>query len=401
MKAGAVMSDLKITKIETIRLSYRYSEEERWQCPGWTTLQRNATLVRVWTNKGVHGVGEVGEDSCIPQSVSSIIDEHFEGMLIGEDPFNVEKLWRKMFMRSLHWGRKGGAIKIISGIEIALWDIIGKELNRPVYELLGGVCRDKIRVYASAGMTNSEDELIEEVLRHKDQGYTAMKMRIGSDPKGDVEKVLRVRDAIGTKVDLMVDAGMCYVDAAWDYNTALRVARGLERADLLWLEEPLINDDIEGYVRLAAEVDIPIAAGENEYTKYGFKELIAKRAVDIIQPDATRSGGIMEVKKIAAIADAFQMRMAPHIFTSGISLMANLHIIVSTPNAMIMEFDRTINPLRDELLVEPLQYKDGFVHYPAGIPGLGVCLTDELIDKFKFIPGEILDKPDFTCDYAF
>lgn len=395
------MVGLQITNVETIRLSYRYSEEERWQCPGWTTLQRNATLVRVWTNQGTYGIGEVSEDSCIPQSVGSIIDEHFKSMLIGEDPFQVEKLWRKMFVRSLHWGRKGGAIKIISGLEIALWDIIGKTLNRPVYDLLGGVVRDRIRVYASAGMSNEENELIEEMQGYKEQGYTALKMRIGSDPRGDVEKVRRVRDALGAKMDLMADAGMSYVDAAWDFNTALRVARGLEPAGLFWLEEPLINDDIDGYARLAAETDIPIAAGENEYTKYGFKDLISRRAVDIVQPDATRSGGIMEVKKIAAIADAFQMRMAPHIFTSGVSLMANLHVIVSSPNAIVMEYDRTINPLRDELLVEPLAYRDGVVTYPKGIPGLGVQLTDELIEKFKFIPGEILQKAEFTCDHAY
>jgi len=395
------MTQLKITNIETIRLSYRYSEEERWQCPGWTTLQRNATLVRVWTNQGTYGIGEVSEDSCIPQSVGSIIDEHFKAMIVGEDPFNVEKLWRKMFVRSLHWGRKGGAIKIISGIEIALWDIIGKTLGRPVYELLGGVCRDRIRVYASAGMTNTENELIEEMKKYQEEGYTALKMRIGGHPRGDIEKVRRVRDALGPRIDLMADAGMSYVDAAWDFNTALRVARGLEPADLFWLEEPLINDDIDGYARLAAETDIPIAAGENEYTKYGFKDLIVNRAVDIVQPDATRSGGIMETKKIAAIADAFQMRMAPHIFTSGVSLMANLHIIVSSPNALIMEYDRTINPLRDGLLVEPLEYKDGHVSFPKGIPGLGVQLTDETIEKFKFIPGEILEKPEFGCDHAF
>jgi len=395
------MSDLKITKIETILLSYRYSEEERWQCPGWTTLQRNTTLVRVWTNKGTHGIGEIGEDSSIPQSIAGIIEEHFEPMLIGEDPFNIEKLWRKMFVYSLHWGRKGGAIKIISGLEIALWDIIGKELNRPVYELIGGKCRERIKVYASAGMSNNENELIDEILNYKDQDYSAVKMRIGGNPKEDVEKARKVREAIGNNMDLMVDAGMCYVDAAWDFNTALRVARGLEELDLLWLEEPLINDDIDGYARLAAAVDVPIAAGENEYTKYGFKDLIAKRAVDIVQPDATRSGGIMEVKKIAAIADAFQMRIAPHIFTSGVSLMANMHTIVSSPNAMIMEYDRTINPLRDELLIEPLRYERGYVHFPQGIPGLGVNLTDELIEKFKFIPGEILKKEEFNCDAAY
>lgn len=394
------MSELRITKIETINLSYRYKEDERWKCPGWVSLQRNATLVRVWTNKGIHGIGEVGEDAAVPQSVSSIIDEHFAPMLIGEDPFQVERLWKKMYVRSLHWGRKGLAIKVISGLEIALWDIMGKSLNKPVHELLGGLCREKIRVYASAGMSQTDEGIKEEVLEYKDNGYTAIKMRIGVDIPTDIAKVTAAREALGDQVELMVDAGQSYVDQGWDFNMALRVARQLEKLNLSWLEEPFACDQIEDYVRLAQEVDIPIAAGENEYTKYGFKELIVRRAIDIVQPDATRSGGILESKKICAIADAFNLRVAPHIFTSGVSLMANLHVIASTPNAIIMEFDRTLNPLRDSFLVQPLVYENGFVKVPEGIVGLGVNLTDEIIEKFAFIPGETLQKPPFSSDQA-
>lgn len=390
------MSGLKITNVETIPLSYRYTDEEIWQCPGWTKLQRNAILVRITTNKGIYGIGEIGESSSIPQSLANIVEERFKPMLIGEDPYNIERIWKKMYVRTTGWGQRGLSVLMISGIEVALWDIIGKDLNKPVYELIGGVCRDQIRVYASAGMSNVPSELNDEMLRYKDEGYTAMKMRIGANIDEDIETVRGAKKALGSGVDLLVDAGQSYVDQAWDFNTALRTAKKLESLDLFWLEEPFAAENIEDYARLTNAVSIPIAGGENHYTKYGFKELIVNRAVNILQPDATRSGGILECKKIAAMADAFHMKLAPHIFTSGVSLMANLHLIVSTPNILIMEYDRTVNPLRDELLVEPLIYENGHVQLPRGVPGLGVHLTDEMIERFAFIPGEVNIKPEFT-----
>ncbi len=392
------MSDLKITNIEAIPLSYRYTEDEIWECPGWVKLQRNTVLVRIWTDKGIQGIGEIGESSSIPQSVVSIVEEQFKKLLIGEDPFDIEKIWKKLYTRSRGWGQGGLAVQIISGLEIALWDIIGKSLKKPVYELLGGICRDKIRIYASAGMSSTLDELIAEMQGYKDEGYTAMKMRIGADIEGDIEVVSAARKALGKEVDLMVDAGMCYVDRPWDFNTAYRVAKKLEKVELLWLEEPFVAENIDDYARLSQLTDIPIAAGENHQTKYGFKELMVRQAVDIIQPDATRSGGILESKKIMAMADAFNLQCAPHIFTSGVSLMANLHLIVSTPNVLIMEYDRTVNPLRDGLLIEPLKYENGYVYLPEVKAGLGVNITDEILEKFRFIPGEVNKKPAFSLD---
>lgn len=265
-----------------------------------------------------------------------------------------------------------------------LWDIMGKYLNVPVYELLGGLVRERIRVYASAEMSKGRDDLINEALSYKDSGFTAIKIRIGNeDIFNDIETVTAVRNAIGRDTNLMVDACQSYVDSSWSFNAALHVARQLEECDLYWLEEPLDPDNIEDYARLAAAVDIPIAGGENEGTKYGFKELITRRAVDIPQPDAIRCGGILESKKIAALAQAYKMNIAPHIFTSGVSLMANMHFIASTPNVLVMEYDRTLNPLRDKLLVEPLKYENGYVYVNKNIPGLGVNLTDDIIKKYS------------------
>lgn len=390
------MSDMKITEVETILLSYKYKEDEVWTCPGWTSLQRNAMLVRIWTDKGLYGIGEIGEATSIPEGVEKIVEERFKPMLIGQDPTKIEYLWKKMYVRTQHWGTTALAVAIISGLETALWDLLGKHLNKPVYELLGGLCRDKIRVYASAGMSKTNEDLAKEVAHYKQLGYSAVKMRIGnSDYRSDIEAVQMAREAIGNEMDLMADAGMCYVDNAWDFNTVLKVTRSLEASDLYWLEEPFVANNLEDYARLTEMTDIPIAGGEHAYTKYEFKELIVKRAVNIIQPDVTRSGGILECKKIAAIAEAFHMRCAPHIFTSGVSLMANFHFIMSTPNMLIMEYDRTPNPLRDELLIEPMKYEDGYVHLPRSLPGLGIDLTDDIMKKFAFIPGDPNKKSEF------
>lgn len=393
------MSDLKIeiVNLETILLSYRYKEDEAWKWSGGATLQRNAVLVKVETNKGICGIGEIGESAFLPRSVKQIVEERFKSLLVGEDPVNIEKLWQKMYIRSAHWGRRGVVVPIISGIEIALWDILGKWLNRPVYELLGGAYREKIRVYASAGMSKPFQELVEEVKQYAEEGYSAVKIRIGhEDPYQDIELVRELRNAIGNRIDLMVDAGQCYVDFPWDFNTALKVARELEGCDVFWLEEPLHPDDIEGYKHLSHAVDIPIAAGENEFTRFGFKDLIVNRAVDILQPDVTRSGGILECKKIAAMASAFHLRCAPHIFGSGVGFMANMHFIASTPNAFIMEYDRTPNPLREGLLVEPPCFSGGYVFLAKDIPGLGVCLNEDIIERFAFQENDAVSKGDFV-----
>ncbi|XID91238.1 mandelate racemase/muconate lactonizing enzyme family protein [Paenibacillaceae bacterium WGS1546] len=389
---------MKITEVETILLSYKYKEDEVWTCPGWTSLQRNAMLVRIWTDKGLYGIGEIGEATSIPLGVEKIVEERFKPMLIGQDPGQIEYLWKKMYVRTQHWGTSSLAVAIISGLETALWDLLGKKLDQPVYELLGGRVRDRIRVYASAGMSKTNEDLAREVAHYKELGYSAVKMRIGNpDYKADVEAVRMAREAIGYEIDLMADAGMCYVDNAWDFNTVLKAVRELEPSKLYWLEEPFVANNMDDYVRLTSMTDIPIAAGEHFYTKYEFKDWIARRAVDIVQPDVTRSGGILECKKIAAVAEAYHMRCAPHIFTSGVSLMANFHFMMSTPNIQIMEYDRTPNPLRDELLIEPLEYEDGHVRLPRRLPGLGIDVTDDVRRKFAFIPDEPNRKPEYVC----
>ena len=183
--------------------------------------------------------------------MEKIIEYRLKPWLIGEDPFNIERIMQKLFIRSAHWGRKGVAVTILSGIDIALWDIMGKTLKMPTYELLVRKYRDKFRVYASAGMAKPIKDLIEELKDYVAQGYTGVKLRIGQEnPVEDIENVLAVRKALGNEIELMVDAGQCYTDFPWDYHTALRVCKKLECCDLFWLEEPLMPDDMDNFVRL-------------------------------------------------------------------------------------------------------------------------------------------------------
>lgn len=383
---------MKITKIHTHLLTYEYKPDEIWSWSGGKTLRRNAVFVRIITDSKIEGFGEIGETAFLPQSVKRIVEEQFVPLLVGEDPLNIERLWHKMYIRSSHWGRRGVVIPIISGLDIALWDIAAKYVKQPLYRILGGACREQVRLYASAGMEQPISDMIEDIENYRQQGYTAVKIRIGTDFEEDIERVRAIRESIGNEMDIMVDAGQCYTDHPWTDFTAMQVARKLEPFDVFWLEEPLHPDNIEGFRRLCAATTVPIATGENEFTRFGFQQLLSPRAVDILQPDVTRSGGISECKKIAAMASAYQLPCAPHVFGSGVGLMANIHFIISTANCIILEHDRTVNPLRDSILAEPLSVENGKIGPPKAI-GLGVHLNEDIESRYPFISeGYAVDK---------
>ena len=391
---------MKITNVETLLLSYRYQPDELWKWSGGATMQRNSVLVRVTVDNNISGLGEIGESAYLPRAIEQMIELRFKPMLLGEDPFDLEKLWQKMYVQSAHYGRRGVVPTVISGIDIALYDILGKILNHPVYDLIGGRYRRRFKAYASGGMNKTLDQMVEEAKGYIEAGYFGFKVRIGrEDPEEDIFFVQELRKKIGPKPALLVDAGQCYTNFPWTYDTAFRVCKKLETSDLFWLEEPLHPDDIEGYERLTANTSVPIVAGENEFTRYGFKDLIVRHAVDIVQPDVTRSGGISECKRIAAMASAHQMRCAPHIFGSGVGFMANMHFIASTPLAFIMEYDQTLNPLRDELLIEKPVYHDGYVTLIEGLSGLGVELQAETLKKYAYCDEDAVQKGEFIPEY--
>jgi L-rhamnonate dehydratase len=347
----------------------------------------SAVLVRVHTDDGVTGVGSVGVGS---GAAIYILRHHLALILAGQNPFDVEVLWEKMFRSTLNYGRKGVVLEAISAVDIALWDIMGKATSQPVCNLLGGKTRDKIRVYCSRLYANEDlDLLARQAAAFVKQGFTALKQRFGYGPRDgalgmekNLAMVRAVREAVGPQVDLMADAYM-----GWDVSYAIRMIHMLEDAgmNLAWVEEPVIPDDIDGYARIRSLVDTPISGGEHEFTRYGFRELIRKEAVDILQPDVNRVGGITEARKIWAMAAAYNIPVIPHA-----GQMHNYHLVMAHMNSPMAEYfppPAKGGELDDDTLFyrlfdgEPIAV-DGHIALPDR-PGLGLELNEASIQEWR------------------
>jgi L-alanine-DL-glutamate epimerase-like enolase superfamily enzyme len=370
-------SNMKITEIEPILLSYTPKRPPRDGLSGIST--RDVFLVRVRTDEGIEGIGE-GFSLGTLQSTKKIVEEILKPLLIGVDPTDIEGIWQKMYRTTFRVGRRGIVLAAISAIDNALWDILGKKAKLPVYKLLGGV-KNSISAYASAGYYQDGkglEELGQEMEGYRNQGFRAVKMKVGGDLLDvDIDRVRIAREALGTTVKLAVDA-----NNAWDYPSALRFARAIEKYDIFFFEEPLSSDDIQGSVKLARDTDIPIAGYETEYTRYGLRELILKDAIDIVQTDAIWSGGISEARKIGILASCFGKDCIPHFSAGAVSLAANLHFGASLNNINWFELTVDDNPLRSELAVESLRVADGIIHL-NDLPGLGVELNEDILEKYK------------------
>ncbi len=334
---------------------------------------RAAILVLVHTDEGIIGLGECVGD---PSGVVPVIREQLRPLLLKEDPLDIERLWEKMYASRIYWDLKGTLVIALSGIDIALWDIKGKALGVPVHQLLGGACRDAVRAYASDLFWDDPRVMAETAARYVADGFSIVKTHIGKDPEGDIVRLKEIQKAIGDDAGLMID-----INCGYDRATAVRMGRRFEEFNPFWYEEPLRPYDIAGYRGLRTQVNIPIAMGENEFTKHGFLELFKQESLDYVMPDAARAGGITETKKISVLAEAFNLIVSPHNFSSGILLAVTLHLMASTPNADLLELDVTGTAIYEELLVEPLEIKGGLVSIPRG-PGLGVILTDDTRTRY-------------------
>ena len=341
----------------------------------------NLVLVEVLSDEDITGLGTIGVGG---GTAKYIIDNHLKHLVVGESPFNVELLWERMYRSTINYGRKGIAVEAISGIDIALWDIMGKKVGQPVYNLLGGKTRDRIQVYASKLYAIEIDDLLREAEGYLKQGFVAMKQRFGYGPrdgavgmKKNAELVKAVREVVGYEVDLMADAYM-----GWDLDYSIRMIRMLDQYQLRWVEEPLIPDDIDGYAVLSASVDTPISTGEHEFTRYGFRELINKRAVSILQPDTNRVGGITEARKVFAMAAGAGLQVTPHA-----GQMHNYHLIMSHMNCPISEYfpppegEPDGNEMFWKVFIGEPTVEDGYVEL-YDKPGLGLELNQEAIEKY-------------------
>ncbi|MGM0368607.1 MAG: enolase C-terminal domain-like protein [Actinomycetota bacterium] len=347
-------------------------------------------IVIIRTDEGLEGYGFCGGGSAVAGKV--LIENHYKNYLVGSDPFNTEMLWDKMFRASIVFGRKGAAIEAISGVDSALWDIKGKALGVPVYKLLGGQTKDKIKLYASnlhpSNIYKPDYELLaKEALDYKEQGYKGMKQRMCTGPregKKGMERnemlVKTVREAVGDDIELMLDAYMAWADV--DY--AIEMINRLEKYNLTWVEEPFLPDDFDGYRQLRKKTNVPIAAGEHEYTRFGFKELITRKIVDVVQPDIRRMGGLTEAKKVAALCEAFNVPCAPHV-----AYAETIHFTLSCPavkwaeDTCVPTWEKKEGGFSDAYVVGAPKVKNGFIEPDSEKPGLGIQLNMEVIDRLK------------------
>jgi len=370
---------MKITRVETI---YLRQSEVRRQCDSG----QDALVVRVETDAGITGLGEVDSN---PMAVKGAIDGPFSHttacglaqVVLGEDPFETEKLWYKMYRANIYGGRRGVGVHAMSGIDLALWDIKGKALGLPVWKLLGGGFQNKIRCYASSLFGATPEKTGELARRYRDQGFTAVKFGwdpMGQDERTDIALVREGRRGLGEDADLLIDAGL-----VWDAATAIQRARAFSEYNIFWLEEPLRPDDYEGYQRLAEATDVRIAAGEEESNRLSFLELMDRGRIDVVQVDLTRCGGFTEAMKIAALAWDRGLVVANHGFTTYINVAAALHWLASIPNALICEFvaEEETN-LREFVTRQKLRARDGYLEVPCE-PGLGVELDEEALGRYR------------------
>lgn len=370
---------MKITRVEAIELRL----PESYVGPPLTV--RHTLIVKVHTDEGIVGIGEV--DSC-PSVVRAIISaplaynpvSGLEQLLIGENPLDIRRLNDKMYQASFYYGRRGVVVHAIGGIDIALWDIAGKYYNQPVYQLLGGAFHKKLRAYASTLFGQNGDETCQVGRKWVERGFTAVKF--GWDPMGqneklDLELVEGARRGVGDRYDVLIDAGCC-----WDTVTAIRRAQQFEDYNILWLEEPLAQDNIEGYGKLTQRSRIPIAAGEGEAGRFAWQDLIERGGIHLAQIDLVRNG-LTEAMRVADMAEDLSLRVVNHFWTSGINLAAGLHFLAARKSSFICEYCVAESPLRWDVTRQKMEIDaDGFVHVPEG-PGLGIDLNEETIERFS------------------
>ncbi len=377
--AGGSPAGMKITKVETIYLRQPQVKE---LCDSG----QDALIVRVETDAGITGIGEVDSNplaakGAIEGPISHTTATGLAQVALGQDPFETEKIWYTMYRANMYGGRRGVGLHAMSGIDLALWDIKGKALGLPVWKLLGGGFHQKVRCYASALFGATPEKTGELARRYSQQGFTAVKFGwdpMGQDEKTDIALVRQARKGLGDDADLLIDAG-----CAWDAKTAIQRARAFAQDNIFWLEEPLRPDDYLGYRKLSESTEVRIAAGEEESNRFSFLDLMDRGGIDVVQVDLTRCGGFTEAMKIASLACDRGLPVANHGFTTYINVAAALHWLASIPNALICEFvAEEGTTLREFVTRQKLRAQDGYLPVPQE-PGLGVELDEERIRKFR------------------
>lgn len=388
---------MKITNIKTLCLKYPYKNFIADGCSA--CFARGALLVLIETDTEIRGIGECATFGCSMTAMADVIETQLQPLLIGQNPLNIEFLWNRMVWSNWANGHKGIVMGAISGIDIALWDILGKAADLPVYRLLGAN-RDRVRAYASAGFyaeNKSLDDLKAEMEGYIKKGYSAFKMKVGRTlnkmemphryiQKGDfhisfeedMKRVETVRNIIGKEGVLMLD-----MNCTWTASEVLASEPYLDQFHIYWIEEPIRSDDLEGYAAITAGLKGTLVAGcESEQGLSRYKEMLENKSVDVVQANLGWSGGFTECRRIADLTLAYDKMFTPHTFFSSVLTAANIHFAASLPNVPFIESEENENPLRTELLEEPIEHDNQMNYFVPQKPGLGIELNWDTVERY-------------------
>ncbi len=387
---------MKIISIKSHVLRYELEKELGYSQQYYK--YRTAHLVEIETDEGITGWGECFGPGNIALANKYIIEKVIQPLIKGEDPTNKEYIWHKVYNLLRDSGQKGMPIQALSGVDIALWDILSKKAKLPLYQLIGGKTNNQIPVYGYGMMfqKKSVNELVElfkdEAKKIKEKNFKAMKMKIGLGPQDDLKLVKAVRDEIGDQFKLMVDANHAY-----NKNDAMYVGKGLDEMDIFWFEEPVAPEDYEGYKELKENLKTSIAGGEAEFTRFGWNQLIKNRCIDIAQPEVCGLGGITEYLKVSALAQSNFIPIVNHVWGSALSVAVNIHLLTSMPDMpgglfstkSMLEFDTTsknifITDLAEEKfsILDQVKNNDGYIK-PLENIGIGINPNREFIKKWQ------------------
>ncbi len=371
---------VKVAKVEAFFLRYRYPSHLSYRFAAGLVENLDAALLRVTADNGEYGLGEVTFGTHTYEPVLGVT-AHFNRVLEGFPVREINRAWETMYQNSRFWNRYGIGIAVMGGINMAMYDLLGKLLELPVYQLLGGLVRSRIRVYASNGLFTTAEPLIADARRARSAGFDAYKLRV-TDPRTVVPIVTAFREALGREMDVMVDAGEAGGATPWSVSISQKIAKGLEPYEPLWLEEPVRVENLDGYVEMRQATTVNIAGAESLPTAHAFRPYLERGAFDIVQFDIATSG-FTEGARIASLAAVHEKPVAIHSWGTLVSIMAGIHFGLVTPNCAITEFNFTEHPLNELLAVARVQPRDGHIAAPE-TPGLGVTFDPALVERFPY-----------------
>ncbi|WP_327087965.1 mandelate racemase/muconate lactonizing enzyme family protein [Nonomuraea sp. NBC_01738] len=376
---------MKITAIRPVLLSHDYEGRQALEWVGGRIDTWDAALVEITTDEGVTGVGEVAQGIMGALAVPGVV-EALAQYAIGLDIDRPGAVGDALRDRTAFWARGGVASGVIAAVEVAAYDAVGKARGVPAHELMGGPAHERIEVYASGGLGTDEDQVVAWGKAMEAQGFATVKFRAMTGPERTIGLIDRVVEALNPGTRFVLDAVQGCAGSPWPVEDVLRVGKHLEKHGPRWFEEPCRAEDVAGYAAVRAALDVPVSGVESYSTRQEFERLIERGGVDIAQPDVGMVGGPAEFRRVAEMAFAAGLDCVPHIWSTGVNLMASLHTAFATPSMDLIELCTLPNPMREELLVEPLRVVDSHV-LPPTRPGIGVRLTPELESRFRFQPG--------------